>query len=188
MRKLLLAMALLTCLGAGAPLMAAEPVTDEVAATLQFMREEEKLAHDVYLLFSEMYAGQTAHSSIFANIATSEQRHTDAVRDLLEEYGIADPAAALAAGEFANPDLQALYTTLVNVGSEGFTDALGVGVIIEEKDMTDIAAAIELSVDYADIVRVYSNLLSGSEHHLAAFLKALDTAEAGTATKAIKSR
>lgn len=181
MRKLLWILSLLV-LGAVTPVMAAENLTDEAAATLQFMREEEKLAHDVYLLFSEMYAGQAAHSKIFAQIAESEQRHTDAVKGLLEEYGIVDPAAATAAGEFENDELQDLYGTLVELGTVGFTEALSVGIIIEQKDMTDIVDAIEVSAAYADIVKVYSNLLTGSEHHLSAFLKALDATEPGAAS------
>ena len=182
MRKQLVTFASLALLGLAAPLMAAEAPTDEVADMLAFMREEEKLAHDVYLLFSEMYAGEDGGAKIFARITDSEQRHTDSVRELLDAYGLTDPAAGLAPGEFANDDLQALYTTLVEVGSAGYTEALGVGVVIEQKDMTDIVAAIELSVDYADIVQVYSNLLAGSEHHLAAFLKVLDSAELGAAS------
>ncbi len=174
MRKLLLTFASLVLLGVAAPLAAAEPPTDEVAAMLAFMREEEKLAHDVYLLFSEMYAGQEAGSMIFARIAESEQRHTDAVKGLLDEYGLPDPAAGMVPGQFVDQSLQDLYTALVGVGESGYTEALGVGVVIEQKDMTDIVAAIELSVAYADIVRVYSNLLTGSEHHLAAFLKVLE--------------
>ena len=177
MRKLLLAFASLALLGVAAPLAAAEPPTGEVAAMLAFMREEEKLAHDVYLHFSAMYAGQEAGAKIFTRIAESEQRHTDAVLGLLDEYGLPDPAAGKAPGEFTDQSLQALYTTLVSVGESGYTEALGVGVVIEQKDMTDIVAAIELSVAYADIVQVYSNLLAGSEHHLAAFLKVLDVAE-----------
>ena len=85
-------------------------------------------------------------------------------------------------GEFVNPELQDLYKTLVDVGTAGFTEALGVGVIIEQKDMTDIVEAIEVSAAYADIVQVYSNLLTGSEHHLSAFLKVLDASEPGTAS------
>ena len=188
MRKLLLLFASLVLLGVAAPLAAAEPPADEVAAMLAFMREEEKLAHDVYLLFSEMYAGQAAGSMIFARIAESEQRHTDAIKGLLDEYGLPDPAAALAPGEFADQSLQDLYTALVSVGESGYTEALGVGVVIEQKDMTDIVAAIELSVAYADIVRVYSNLLTGSEHHLAAFLKVLDVAEPEAAGMRMRGR
>jgi hypothetical protein len=182
MKKLLVSLASLALLGLASPLMAADTPTDEVADMLAFMREEEKLAHDVYLLFSQMYASEEAGADIFARITESEQRHTDAVLGLLDAYGLEDPAAGRAPGEFANDDLQALYTTLVDVGSAGYTKALGVGVVIEQKDMTDIVAAIELSVAYPDIVQVYSNLLAGSARHLAAFLQALDTAEPGAAS------
>jgi hypothetical protein len=182
MRKLLVTFASLALLGLATPLMAADAPTDEVADMLAFMREEEKLAHDVYLLFSAMYAGEEGGAKIFARITESEQRHTDAVLELLVAYGLPDPAAGLAAGEFKDAELQALYTTLVEVGSAGYTEALGVGVVIEQKDMTDIVAAIELSVAYPDIVQVYSNLLAGSARHLAAFLQALDTAEPGAAS------
>jgi hypothetical protein len=55
---------------------------------LVFMREEEKLARDVYMNLEEMYPGE----AIFANIGTgSEQKHTDTVRDKLAQYGISDP-------------------------------------------------------------------------------------------------
>ncbi len=64
---------------------------------------------------------------------------------------------------------------MIVVGSAGLTEALGVGVLIERKDMTDIVDAIELSLDYDDIVSVYTNLLAGSERHLDSFLKVLDT-------------
>jgi hypothetical protein len=84
MRKLLVTFASLALLGFAAPLMAADVPTGEVADMLAFMREEEKLAHDVYLLFSEMYAGEEGGAKIFAHITESEQRHTDAVRELLE--------------------------------------------------------------------------------------------------------
>jgi hypothetical protein len=179
MRRLLVTLASLALPGLATPLMAADVPTDEVAEMLAFMREEEKLAHDVYLLISAMYAGEEGGAKIFARITESEQRHTEAVLGLMDACGLEDPAAARAPGEFANDDLQALYTTLVDIGSEGYTEALGVGVVIEQKDMTDIVAAIELSVAYADIVQVYSNLLAGSERHLAAFLKVLGTAEPG---------
>lgn len=68
------------------------------------------------------------------------------------------------------------------------TEALGVGVVMEQKDMTDIVAAIELSVAYADIAQVYSNLLAGSEHHLAAILKVPEVAEPGAASVGLKDR
>lgn len=175
MKRLLSALALLGSVVIGAPLMAADVLPQDVADTLAFMREEEKLAHDVYLHFSLLYAEQEAPSMIFTNITASEQRHTDAVKELLDKYALDDPAADMGLGEFENEDLQTLYNGLVSTGEEGFEEALGVGVVIEQKDMADISDAITLSAAYADIVKVYTNLLLGSERHLSSFLKVLDT-------------
>jgi len=181
MRRLAVALACLVPLGAALPAMAADALPDEVEYTLIYMREEEKLAHDVYLHFDGLYGGKTPGAQVFQHITLSEQRHTDAVAQLLAVYGVADTVADAAPGEFTIPELQDLYVTLIAVGESGLTEALGVGVLIERKDMTDIVEAIEVSVDYADIVQVYTNLLAGSENHLAAFLKALDTSAASTA-------
>ena len=142
---------------------------------LAFMREEEKLAHDVYLLFSEMYAGQEAARRYLRASPNPSSGTRTRCKGLLDEYGLPDPAAGLAPGEFANRRCRISTRRSSSVGASGYTEALGVGVVIEQKDMTDIVAAIELSVAYADIVQVYSNLLTGSEHHLAAFLKVLDS-------------
>lgn len=49
------------------------------------MREEEKLARDVYLTFGEKWG-----LTLFTNIAKSEQTHTDAVKTLLDRYEIKD--------------------------------------------------------------------------------------------------
>ncbi|MDH4280870.1 MAG: DUF2202 domain-containing protein, partial [Acidimicrobiia bacterium] len=100
---------------------------------LAFMREEEKLAGDVYLA---MY--DTSGLPIFQNIADAEQTHTTAVAALLDQYQLPDPAEALAPGEFSNPDLQAFYDELVEIGSQSATDALRVGALIEELDITDL--------------------------------------------------
>ena len=179
MRKLLFALAVVATIAAPSAL-AQVSIDPAVADGLAFMREEEKLAHDVYALFGLMYADQHPGSNVFSRIAASEQRHTDAVLGLLEAYGLPDPAYA-DPGVFRDEDLQALYNTLVAVGSEGLTQALGVGVVIEQKDMEDIVEAIEISLGYADIVQVYSNLLAGSENHLEAFLKVLDDGEVESA-------
>ena len=58
------------------------------ASHLTFMREEEKLARDVYLTFAEQYPAQ----DVFNTIAThSEQTHTDTMRDKLSLYNLPDP-------------------------------------------------------------------------------------------------
>lgn len=136
--------------------------TDE-AADLTFMREEEKLARDTYLVFND-----TWKMTVFANIASSEQSHMDAILKLLNKYKLPDPAASTLIGQFTNPELQELFDALIAKGLRSDLDALLVGGIIEETDMDDIQAAIEHS-QKADIDAVYESLLCGSRNHLRAF-------------------
>ncbi|WP_161594532.1 DUF2202 domain-containing protein [Marimonas lutisalis] len=138
--------------------------SDEAIAELIFMIEEEKLAGDVYEAFYDMYG-----LPIFDNIAQSEDRHFDALIQQAENLGIdTDVFVFEEAGTFENEELQELYDTLIEMGSESLTAALEVGVIIEEKDMVDIAAAIE-DVEGTVLAGVYENLLTGSSYHLDAF-------------------
>lgn len=183
MRKLLLTLICFGAIGAAMPVLAAD-LPQDVVDTLLYMREEEKLAHDVYVHFAGLYVGVAPGAHIFDRVAQSEQRHTDAVKNLLVTYGIDDPAASTAPGEFVDDELQALYVTLTSVGEAGITEALGVGVLIEQKDLTDLVAAIEVSAAYADIVQVYTNLLAGSQRHLDAFMKVLDTSGSSAALTA----
>jgi hypothetical protein len=138
-------------------------LTDEEIQWLTYMREEEKLARDVYL---SLYDEWNMH--IFSNIAASEQKHTDAVKTLLVRYGIPDPAAGNARGEFTNPDLQDLCDHLIQQGNGSKVEALKVGVFIEETDIDDLNAAIATTT-HKDIKTVYNNLLQGSFNHLASF-------------------
>ena len=105
---------------------------------------------------------------IFSNIAASEQKHTDAVKNLLVSYGIPDPAAGKAQGEFMNPDLQDLYDYPIEQGSVSKVEALKGGVFIEETDIDDLNAAIATTT-HNDIKTVYNNLLKGSLNHLDRF-------------------
>lgn len=140
-------------------------LTEEEKNDLLFMREEEKLARDVYLTLFEKWG-----TPVFANIATSEQQHMDAMLILLNTYKLPDPAAATVVGEFVNTELQELYDALIQQGNQSVLEALKVGGIIEETDIEDINAAIETS-RLAKIDSVYENLLEGSYNHLRAFAK-----------------
>ena len=139
------------------PLSAAETVD------LRFMREEEKLARDVYLQLYEQWA-----TPQFANVASSEQSHMDAMLRLLRRYQLADPAAGTITGEFYDDSLQALHDNLIALGSTSELAALRVGGFIEEADMQDIVAAIDRS-QHADIDQTYARLLCGSRNHLRAY-------------------
>ena len=152
------------------PAQVAVPATltpGEIAG-LTFMREEEKLARDVYLTMNEAWDIQ-----VFGNIARSEQSHMDAIGTLLTRYGIADPAAGNEVGEFTNPDLQALYNSLVEQGGQSLTEALRVGATIEEVDIRDLVQQLA-AVEHSDIQRVYERLEQGSENHLRAFVSTLE--------------
>ena len=136
-------------------------LTDTEKATLMHMREEEKMARDVYNKFYELYNMQ-----IFKNITISEQRHMDAVLNLITGYGLTDPVADKGPGEFT-PAFQGLYDELIAKGTN-LTEALKVGVAIEELDIADLEKAIE-STEATNLLRVYNNLLAASRKHLNAF-------------------
>lgn len=148
--------------------IAAVEITDEEADSLIFMREEEKLARDVYLTLYDVW-----ETAVFNNIASSEQIHMDAILTLIDQYGLVDPAAGNAVGVFIDPYLQALYDQLVATGSQSLVDALTVGATIEEIDIIDLDEYITATTN-RDIIKVYTSLLAGSENHLRAFVPQLE--------------
>lgn len=152
---------------APAPIVAATSLSADEVAGLAFMREEEKLAHDVYIALYEKWG-----LPVFKNIAASEQTHTDAVKRLLDRYGVEDPTVGHTVGEFTDPALQSLYDQLIAQGNVSIVDALKVGAAIEEIDILDLEERIA-QTDKADITRVYTNLLKGSWNHLRAFVSNL---------------
>jgi len=159
------------------------------ASHLTFMREEEKLARDVYLTLAALYPDQ----EVFKKIATrAEQTHTDTMRDKLDQFNLPDP----------NPDTNNLpdslgvftgnewgwyfdekFAVLTAMGEVSELDALKVGAFIEELDMHDIAVCPQVMIDrgfsspcgleYTDekaLQTAYSALISGSESHLRAYV------------------
>lgn len=141
----------------------------EEIAGLVFMREEEKLAHDVYVyLFAEWNA------KVFDSISNSEHTHTDAILTLLNRYNIPDPVGSNAEGVFEDVYLQGLYDLLIATGSASLLDGLYVGAEIEEIDILDIQRLADEVVDNQDIVIVYENLIKGSRNHLRAFVSNIE--------------
>lgn len=131
---------------------------------LMYMREEEKLARDVYLTMFDAWG-----LAVFDNIAASEQTHTDSVKDMIEKYRLADPVVDESVGVFVNQELATLYAQLIARGTQSALEALHVGAYIEEVDMVDLARASE-ATDNADIRQLYENLMSGSRNHLRAYV------------------
>ena len=136
---------------------------------LIYMRLEEKLARDVYITFGDLYS-----YTAFLNIQTSEQNHMDAMKRLIDKYNIEDPVTTDSVGVFSNPDFQQLYDQYITQGSVSLYDALLAGKAIEELDIADLENQLTF-VDNQDIIRVYQNLLTGSQNHLAAFIKCLNS-------------
>ena len=142
---------------------------------LILMREEEKLARDVYLTLSEAW-----QLPIFDNIANAEQRHIDAVQMVFTTYEseIDDQGFNNEIGVFANAKLAKLYLQLVERGNSSLVEALNVGATIEDLDLKDLEDLLaETANDHVKLV--YNNLAKGSRNHLRAFTRNL-TAQGGT--------
>lgn len=133
------------------------------------MRIEEKLARDVYMVMGDLW-----NHKVFLNIQQSEQRHMDAMKRLLDKYSVPDPLTTDSVGVFPDPQFQQLYDNYILQGSQSLNEALLVGKAIEELDIADLTFQLTF-VDNPDIIRVYQNLKTASENHLAAFLRCLNT-------------
>jgi hypothetical protein len=133
-----------------------------------YMREEEKLARDVYLRLYELWG-----TNNFNNIGSSEQTHMDSMKLLIDRYNLQDPAEGKGQGEFANQDLQQLYNDLIAKGNKAEIEALNVGAAIEEIDIIDLEEYVA-QTNKEDIITVYNNLMKGSRNHLRSFVSVLE--------------
>jgi hypothetical protein len=151
--------------GAGHSTVQASALSEEDVSGILYVREEEKLARDVYQVLYERWG-----VAVFSQIARSEQQHMDAMLGLVERYGLDDPAAGHDVGVFVDPSLQELYDDLIARGEASLEGALLVGGYIEEFDIIDLDERIA-ATDQAAIQQVYGNLLRGSRNHLRAFVQ-----------------
>ncbi|MDF7798814.1 DUF2202 domain-containing protein [Pontiellaceae bacterium B1224] len=152
-----------TC-GATAAAVSHAVLPEATAKHLLYMREEEKLARDVYTALGEKY-----NQRVFINIPRAEQSHMNAILTLLNQYEIEDPALA-EPGRFNNSELQALYDALMIRGNKSREEAFLVGALVEEVDILDLQAAIA-HTDNEQIASVLNALLGGSKRHLNAFVR-----------------
>jgi len=145
-----------------------EELSEQELGSLMQMREEEKLARDVYLTMFEKW-----NFVIFKNIANSEDRHMNAVKQLLDKYEIEDPVKSNEVGVFTNSTLKKLYDDLVAKGEKSLLDALLVGATIEDLDIFDLNERMA-GTDNDDIECVFKNLKLGSENHIRAFVRQIE--------------
>ena len=137
-------------------------LTHEEIDDLLFLREEEKLARDVYLYSYNKYNVQ-----IFKNISNSEIQHMNNVLQLLNKYNLQDSASPNI-GEFNNVTLQSIYNELIIQSDISLLEALKVGDKIEDLDIRDIGLN-EARTSKLDILSLYSTLKCGSRNHLRNF-------------------
>ena len=159
-----------TQLGTNLASLPIEALNEAETASLTYLREEEKLALDVYTQLDSIWG---ASIKVFGNISKCEATHTEAVRQLLLRYNLTDPSVNLGSGRFVNATLQGLYDSLVSQGTAALSAALQVGATIEELDLVDIEQGLQ-GIDNQDIRLVYDNLAKGSRNHLRSFVKNLD--------------
>lgn len=135
---------------------------------LSFMREEEKLARDVYISLYDAW-----QIRVFQNISRAEQQHMDQVKFLMDGYGLSDPVQE-PVGVFTNSDIKNLYDSLVKRGKTSQIEALRVGALVEEVDIKDLQQALAETNNPA-LETVYTNLMNGSYNHLKAFVRNIES-------------
>lgn len=138
-----------------------------------YMKQEEKLARDLYQALAVRW-----DNAMFRCIANAEQRHMDAVDGLIARNQLVDATPA-EAGRFSIPELQKLYDDLLVQGSASLSEALRVGVAVEEADLADLKEALGVTKDGV-VQRVLGNLSRASTHHLDLFTAAVGGASTET--------
>lgn len=162
-------------LGTSAPAQA-DPVPEHSSVSVPsavhgqdvtFLREEEKLARDVYITLYNKWK-----LPIFDNISKAEQRHMDRMGSLLESYKLPDPIKNDKVGVFKNKKLATLYRKLVARASKSEVSALQVGATIEDLDLRDILA-MKARTTNTKALEAFEVLECGSRNHLRAFTRQL---------------
>jgi hypothetical protein len=142
-----------------------EALEDAEKARILFIREEEKLAYDVYQTMFDIYG-----VNVFQNIPNSELSHMEAMLTIIKKYNLTDSMETNARGVYVNPTLQALYTQLVSQGRVSLLAAYQVGATIEDLDISDLNSSLAVT-NNQDVRLVYNFLNKGSRNHLRSFHK-----------------
>jgi len=142
-----------------------ESLEEAKLARILFIREEEKLAYDVYKTMFDKYG-----VTVFQNVPNSELSHMEAMLTIIKKYDLVDPINVNPMGIFKNTTLQALYTKLIDQGNISLLSAYQVGALIEELDISDLTSSLAVT-NNQDVRLVYDFLNKGSRNHLRSFYK-----------------
>jgi hypothetical protein len=141
-------------------------LTDTELASILKMKEEEKLAGDVYTLLYQKWGSQ-----IFSRISAAEDNHLNAILTLLKNYGSSDTLVG-EVGTFESSEAQSLYNDMVTKASTSLEEAYKTGALIEEMDINDLTMLLSNTTN-ENVTLVFENLLKGSRNHLRAFYRQL---------------
>lgn len=134
---------------------------------LNYIYEVEKLARDVY-----KYSFNKWGTYVLDTISNSEQAHMNIVKELIDTYGINNPAEDNDYGEFNNSELQELYNELKGQSASSEAKALEIAAMVEEIDIVDIKKYLE-KTDKDNIDTAFNKLVEGSNNHLRIFVNTL---------------
>ncbi len=142
-------------------------LTDAEVNGILSLRQEEKVAYDVYTYMFDKY-----QSKVFKNIAENEKSHMDKMKELIDQFNLSDPLEGTVdkKGVFSNKKMQALYDEMVMAGNYGLLDALRAAARFEETDIIDLRKNMSSASNEA-VINVYLNLESGSQDHLRLLVK-----------------
>ncbi|NYT00852.1 MAG: DUF2202 domain-containing protein [Methanocellales archaeon] len=150
------------------PVQVKVPLTTTEIEGILLIREEEKMARDLYL---DLYDKEKL--TIFLKVANSEQNHMDSIKILIDRYSLQDPVQE-ERGLFTNQTIQALYDQQTEIGKRSLEDALGAGATVEEVSILHLEEHIG-HTDREDIIVAYEGLLTGSQKHMRSFVSSMDT-------------
>jgi hypothetical protein len=140
----------------------AELTADEIEF-LYAVREDEKVARDLYAAFFEKYKLKA-----FENLSKAEINHIRAVELLMDYYEIEYPEAG-DYGKFTDPARQQLYDSLLLKG-ETALEAFKVMAQLEEDNIVSYLKVLE-DIDNDNIGIVIENLERASENHFKATIR-----------------
>ena len=150
------------------PVAAQVTLTPNEIQWLIYIREEEKMARDLYIGMYNSWG-----LSIFKSISEEEQEHINAMLELFKMYSIVDPLAGDVPRNYTNQHIANLHTSLLTQGMQSNKDGLKACALQEEISMQDLDLAMKSTQQQA-INKVYSELQRDSINHLRSFIHSLE--------------
>lgn len=126
-------------------------------------REQVKLTEDVSTVMYEKWGLQ-----VFDAVVSDSQKQGKSLQSLISSYGLEDPYIA-EQGNYTNENLEVLYKGLIEQGLRSQEDALLVGALLKELNVSHSWQS-EHTTDDARLMRQYKRLYQDAYDHLNEFV------------------